>query len=567
MKGASMLENLHVKNLALIEEEDITFLDGLHILSGETGAGKSIILGALGLALGGKVSKDMLRDPGKEALVEAVFRITRDSQRKQLAELDIEPYDDEVILSRKITESRSVAKINGEMVPAIKMKEVGDIFLDIHGQNDHQSLLHKKKHLEMLDEYAKNEVGPLKERMQTAYKTYAAKQQEWKEANQLDGDREREISFLEYEIKEITEANLEIGEDARFENQYRRLSNSKRIMEALSEALSEAYQQTSGSDGASEQVGRAVQRLHQILSYDEALEPMFESLNDIDSLLSDFNRDLSQYMAEAEFDEEMFAQIDGRLNEINRLKDKYGATIEDILAAKQEKEDRLEKLMHHEAYLAKLTQALNDAKKEAEDAAFALSGMRKRYAKELSGKVEEALMDLNFLDVHFSMEFLQTDHIGADGYDDAQFMIRTNPGEPIRPLKDIASGGEMSRIMLAIKTVLAEHDDIDTLIFDEIDAGISGRTAQAVSEKLHLVAKEHQVICITHLPQIAAMADHHYLIQKDVVGNETISSIEALSYHDSIKELARMLGGTTITQTVLDNAKEMKDLAQGKKDV
>lgn len=563
MKGASMLENLHVKNLALIEEEDITFLDGLHILSGETGAGKSIILGALGLALGGKVLKDMLRDPGKEALVEAVFRITRDSQRKQLAELDIEPYDDEVILSRKITESRSVAKINGEMVPAIKMKEVGDIFLDIHGQNDHQSLLHKKKHLEMLDEYAKNEVGPLKERMQTAYKTYAAKQQEWKEANQLDGDREREISFLEYEIKEITEANLEIGEDACFENQYRRLSNSKRIMEALSEA----YQQTSGSDGASEQVGRAVQRLHQILSYDEALEPMFESLNDIDSLLSDFNRDLSQYMAEAEFDEEMFAQIDGRLNEINRLKDKYGATIEDILAAKQEKEDRLEKLMHHEAYLAKLTQALNDAKKEAEDAAFALSGMRKRYAKELSGKVEEALMDLNFLDVHFSMEFLQTDHIGADGYDDAQFMIRTNPGEPIRPLKDIASGGEMSRIMLAIKTVLAEHDDIDTLIFDEIDAGISGRTAQAVSEKLHLVAKEHQVICITHLPQIAAMADHHYLIQKDVVGNETISSIEALSYHDSIKELARMLGGTTITQTVLDNAKEMKDLAQGKKDV
>lgn len=563
MKGASMLENLHVKNLALIEEEDITFLDGLHILSGETGAGKSIILGALGLALGGKVSKDMLRDPGKEALIEAVFRITRDSQRKQLAELDIEPYDDEVILSRKITESRSVAKINGEMVPAIKMKEVGDIFLDIHGQNDHQSLLHKKKHLEMLDEYAKNEVGPLKERMQTAYKTYAAKQQEWKEANQLDGDREREISFLEYEIKEITEANLEIGEDARFENQYRRLSNSKRIMEALSEA----YQQTSGSDGASEQVGRAVQRLHQILSYDEALEPMFESLNDIDSLLSDFNRDLSQYMAEAEFDEEMFAQIDGRLNEINRLKDKYGATIEDILATKQEKEDRLEKLMHHEAYLAKLTQALNDAKKEAEDAAFALSGMRKRYAKELSGKVEEALMDLNFLDVHFSMEFLQTDHIGADGYDDAQFMIRTNPGEPIRPLKDVASGGEMSRIMLAIKTVLAEHDDIDTLIFDEIDAGISGRTAQAVSEKLHLVAKEHQVICITHLPQIAAMADHHYLIQKDVVGNETISSIEALSYHDSIKELARMLGGTTITQTVLDNAKEMKDLAQGKKDV
>lgn len=558
-----MLENLHVKNLALIEEEDITFLDGLHILSGETGAGKSIILGALGLALGGKVSKEMLRDGDKEALVEAVFRVTRESQRKQLAALDVEPYDDQIILSRKITESRSVAKINGEMVPAVKMKQVGDIFLDIHGQNDHQSLLHKKKHLEMLDEYAKSEVQPLKERMHTAYKKYAQKQQEWQDADRMDGDREREISFLEYEIHEIADANLQVGEDERFESQYRRLSNSKRIMEALGEA----QQMSAGADGASDQIGRAIQRLHQVVVYDEALSPMLDSLSDIDSLLSDFNRDLSQYMSEAEFDEELFAQIDGRLNEINRLKDKYGSTIEQILAAKEEKEERLQKLQHYEAYLAKLSEECKQAKKEAEDAALALSSMRQHYAKELSKKVEDALLDLNFLDVHFSMEFLQAEKIGMDGYDDAQFMIRTNPGEPIRPLKDIASGGEMSRIMLAIKTVLAEHDDIDTLIFDEIDAGISGRTAQAVSEKLHLVAKEHQVICITHLPQIAAMADHHYLIQKDVIGNETISSIEALSYHDSIKELARMLGGTTITQTVLDNAKEMKELAQQKKDV
>lgn len=558
-----MLENLHVKNLALIEEEDITFLDGLHILSGETGAGKSIILGALGLALGGKVSKEMLRDGDKEALVEAVFRVTRESQRKQLAALDVEPYDDQIILSRKITESRSVAKINGEMVPAVKMKQVGDIFLDIHGQNDHQSLLHKKKHLEMLDEYAKSEVQPLKEHMHTAYKMYAQKQQEWQDADRMDGDREREISFLEYEIHEIADANLQVGEDERFESQYRRLSNSKRIMEALGEA----QQMSAGADGASDQIGRAIQRLHQVVVYDEALSPMLDSLSDIDSLLSDFNRDLSQYMSEAEFDEELFAQIDGRLNEINRLKDKYGSTIEQILAAKEEKEERLQKLQHYEAYLAKLSEECKQTKKEAEDAAFALSSMRQHYAKELSKKVEDALLDLNFLDVHFSMEFLQAEKIGMDGYDDAQFMIRTNPGEPIRPLKDIASGGEMSRIMLAIKTVLAEHDDIDTLIFDEIDAGISGRTAQAVSEKLHLVAKEHQVICITHLPQIAAMADHHYLIQKDVIGNETISSIEALSYHDSIKELARMLGGTTITQTVLDNAKEMKELAQQKKDV
>ena len=556
-----MLENLHVKNLALIEEEDITFLDGLHILSGETGAGKSIILGALGLALGGKVSKEMLRDGDKEALVEAVFRVTRESQRKQLATLDVEPYDDQIILSRKITESRSVAKINGEMVPAVKMKQVGDIFLDIHGQNDHQSLLHKKKHLEMLDEYAKSEVQPLKERMHTAYKKYAQKQQEWQDADRMDGDREREISFLEYEIHEIADANLQVGEDERFESQYRRLSNSKRIMEALGEA----QQMSAGADGASDQIGRAIQRLHQVVVYDEALSPMLDSLSDIDSLLSDFNRDLSQYMSEAEFDEELFAQIDGRLNEINRLKDKYGSTIEQILAAKEEKEERLQKLQHYEAYLAKLSEECKQAKKEAEDAAFALSSMRQHYAKELSKKVEDALLDLNFLDVHFSMEFLQAEKIGMDGYDDAQFMIRTNPGEPIRPLKDIASGGEMSRIMLAIKTVLAEHDDIDTLIFDEIDAGISGRTAQAVSEKLHLVAKEHQVICITHLPQIAAMADTHFEIEKHVVETETITQIHPLEGEESVRELARLLGGAEITPAVLGNAREMKELAQHQK--
>ena len=294
---------------------------------------------------------------------------------------------------------------------------------------------------------------------------------------------------------------------------------------------------------------------------------MEEQLTEIDNLLSDFNHELASYLSDEEFDEETFYETEKRLDLINHLKSKYGNTIADILKYGEEKAERITVLNDYDAYLAGLQKNVSEKEKQLEQLSRKVSDIRKKESKKLTESIKNALLDLNFLDVHFSMEFLQTDHIGADGYDDAQFMIRTNPGEPIRPLKDIASGGEMSRIMLAIKTVLAEHDDIDTLIFDEIDAGISGRTAQAVSEKLHLVAKEHQVICITHLPQIAAMADHHYLIQKDVVGNETISSIEALSYHDSIKELARMLGGTTITQTVLDNAKEMKDLAQGKKDV
>lgn len=558
-----MLENLHVKNLALIEEEDITFLEGLHVLSGETGAGKSMILGALDLALGGKVSKEMLRDNGKEGLVEVVFTVTTQAQRDRLAELEIEAYDDQVILSRKITENRSVAKINGEMVPAVRMKQVGDIFLDIHGQHDHQSLLHKRKHMELLDEYSKERVMPYKESMKQKYQAFMAKQREWDEADLDDAKREREMLFLAHEIQEITEARLQEGEDERLEQEYRRLSNSKKIMESLGEA----YRQTSSSQGASEQIGRAIREMNQVSIYDDMLQPMLDSLNDIDSLLSDFNRDLSQYMTEAEFDEQVFLEVSDRLNVINRLKDKYGATIPEIMQTCTQKQERLEKLQSFEQYLAGLKQELETSRQAAYEQAAQLSAVRKTCGEELVRQVEMALTDLNFLDVAFTMEFRELDHVTAEGFDDAEFMIRTNPGEPLRPLKDIASGGELSRIMLAIKTVLAEHDDIDTLIFDEIDAGISGRTAQAVSEKLSVVAKTHQVICITHLPQIAAMADQHYLIEKEVRGEETISTIQALSYHDSVKELARMLGGAQITQAVYDNAKEMKDLAMQQKNV
>ena len=551
-----MLENLHVKNLALIEEEDITFLDGLHILSGETGAGKSIILGALNMALGAKVDKEMLRDGNQEALVEVVFRITRDSQKKALEDLDVSLYDEQVILTRKITESRSVAKINGETVPAQKMKEVGDIFLDIHGQHEHQSLSNKRKHLELLDEYAKGEVQSLKEDVKKAYFIYNEKQREWESAKLDNTDRDREISFLEHEIAEITGANLQPAEDEALEQQYRLLSNNKRIMESLGNA----YRETGGG-GATDEIGRAIRELHQVAEYDEQIGNLLSQLNDVDGLLSDFNRELSQYMSDAEFDGESFSAIEMRLNEINRLKDKYGSSVEEIMNTLEVKQQRLEQLKGFEEYLANLERECEQAKERLDKACVQLSFIRQKNAQDLTVRVQEALQDLNFLDVVFEMTFRRMDDYTQNGFDDAEFMICLNPGEPMRPLKDVASGGEMSRMMLALKTVLAENDAIDTLIFDEIDAGISGRTAQAVSEKLSVVAKNHQVICITHLPQIAAMADQHYLIQKEVISGNTISSIQALSYHDSVKELARMLGGSTITQAVIDNAKEMKDMA------
>ena len=552
-----MLENLHVKNLALIEEEDITFLDGLHILSGETGAGKSIILGALGLALGGKAPKEMLRDNEQEALVEAVFRVTSDRQRQELMEADVSVYDDQVILSRRISETRSVAKINGETVPANKLKQVGSMFIDIYGQQEHQSLIHKKKHLELIDDYAKAEIGQLKSELKSAYKEYVEKKQELDSANMDESSRLREISFLEHEIEEISSASLKVGEDEELEAKYKKMSNSKRIMEALGIARNN----TSDTGGASDMIGRAVRELMMAANYDSDIESLSGMLSEVENLLGDFNRELADYMSDAEFDGEVFADIESRLNSINRLKDKYGSTIELILETLDEKVARVDKLRSFEDYYNDLKKECQMAQDRLEELSLQLSIIRKENAKKFSKLLQQALQDLNFLDVQFDTKFERLSDYTMDGIDDVEFMISTNPGEALKPLKDIASGGEMSRVMLGIRTVMAENDNIDTLIFDEIDAGISGRTAQAVSEKLKMVSKGHQVICITHLPQIAAMADQHYLIEKSVLDGSTISSIQALDYHDSVKELARMLGGAEITQTVLDNAKEMKDLA------
>ena len=552
-----MLENLHVKNLALIEEEDITFLDGLHILSGETGAGKSIILGALGLALGGKAPKEMLRDNEQEALVEAVFRVTSDRQRQELMEADVSVYDDQVILSRRISETRSVAKINGETVPANKLKQVGSIFIDIYGQQEHQSLIHKKKHLELIDDYAKAEIGQLKSELKSAYKEYVEKKQELDSANMDESSRLREISFLEHEIEEISSASLKVGEDEELEAKYKKMSNSKRIMEALGIARNN----TADTGGASDMIGRAVRELMMAANYDSDIESLAGMLSEVENLLGDFNRELADYMSDAEFDGEVFADIESRLNSINRLKDKYGSTIELILETLDEKVARVDKLRSFEDYYNNLKKECQMAQDRLEELSLQLSIIRKENAKKFSKLLQQALQDLNFLDVQFDTKFERLSDYTMDGIDDVEFMISTNPGEALKPLKDIASGGEMSRVMLGIRTVMAENDNIDTLIFDEIDAGISGRTAQAVSEKLKMVSKGHQVICITHLPQIAAMADQHYLIEKSVLDGSTISSIQALDYHDSVKELARMLGGAEITQTVLDNAKEMKDLA------
>ena len=555
-----MLQNLHVKNLALIDETEVEFGPGLNILSGETGAGKSIIIGSINLALGEKVQKEMLRDNGESALVELIFFVEDADTIEAIRALDIEMEDDTVILSRKITGGRAIGRINGEAVSASKMKAVASLLIDIHGQHEHQSLLSKKKHLEILDTFAKESLGDKKEKLAQCYQEYRKLKDELEHAN-LDGEeRARELSFLEYEVKEIEDAQLTVGEDEELEAVFRKYSNGKKIMDAVGAANAATSED---DESASERIGRALRELSSVSAYDERVKEMEEQLTEIDNLLSDFNHELASYLSDEEFDEETFYETEKRLDLINHLKSKYGNTIADILKYCEEKAERMAVLNDYDASLAGLQKNVSEKEKQLEQLSKKVSDIRKKESKKLTESIKNALLDLNFLDVQFMMEFAEIDYT-ANGIDDAQFLISTNPGEPVKPLGKVASGGELSRIMLAIKTVMAS-DKIGTLIFDEIDSGISGRTAQMVSEKMNALGRSHQIICITHLPQIAAMADSHFLIEKSVENQATVSKIHKLTDEESVEELARMLGGVEITDTVLENAREMKQMAYMKK--
>ena len=557
-----MLLNLHVKNLALIDECEIDFSKGLNILTGETGAGKSIIIDSVNMALGSKVPKDIIRKDADYGLVELVFTVENNKQVDKLKELDVFVEDNQVIISKKILNQRSISKINGETVSNSLVKEVSSILIDIHGQHEHQSLLNKKKHLEILDEYSREKSISIKENIQKLYKDYISYTNELENNTINDEEKNREISFLNFEINEIEDADLKIGEDEFLEKEYKRLANGKSIVETLSKV----YDLT-GYDGnaAGAVIGRAVKEIDTVTEYDSLIADAAGILSDVDAILNDFNRTLSDYMAENDFSESEFKEVEGRLDKINSLKAKYGKTIENIIEAKEEKKDRLKKLEDHDEYILELKERINKTKEALENECYVLSKIRKENSKDLIKAIKDNLIDLNFLQVEFDIDFRKLDHFTSNGTDEVEFMISTNPGESLKPLGKVASGGELSRIMLAIKTVLASSDDIETLIFDEIDTGISGRTVQKVSEKMSVIGRNHQVICITHLPQIAAMADTHFLIEKSFENNSTVSSVKKLNNDEAVEEIARILGGAKITDTVLNNAKEMRELAKSTK--
>lgn len=558
-----MLIHLHVKNYALIDEINVDFDDNLNILTGETGAGKSIIIGSINAVLGGKVSKDMIRTGCDSALIELLFYVDNRAVLSKLDEYDISIDDSkELLITRKISiNGRSVFRMNGQVVTTSIVKDISTKLIDIHGQHEHQSLLNKKNHQSILDTFCGRDIIGLKEQLKEKYNQYTKLNGKIDHLVIDEQTRKKEISFLEFEINEITSANLKIGEDEKLKEEYLLLSNGKKIINSMSEIYTSLNGDSNNAIGAIDQIGQSVRLLSGIKTLDKNIMNMEEQISNIEIMISDFNRDLNDYMSGFELDETRYFQIEERIDLINSLKMKYGNTIEEILKYEQEKEEHLEQLINYEENLNKVNKEIEKLQSEIQVYCEDLTIIRQEKAQYISEMIVNSLRNINLLNTDFSIKISRADKFNANGWDDVEFLISTNIGEPLKPLNKVASGGELSRIMLAIKSVLASSDDIETLIFDEIDTGISGKTAGLVAEKLMQISKKHQVICITHLAQIAAMGDSHFIIHKEVKDNVTHTSIDSLNKDQSIKELARLLGGVKITDAVIANAKEMKDFA------
>ena len=555
-----MLESLHVKNLALIDEQEVFFSPGMNILTGETGAGKSIIIGSINLALGGKAGKDYIRTGEEYALVELTFSLN-EQQCNWIRALELPVEEDQtLILQRKIMAARSICRVNGETISAGQLKNLSGGLLDMYGQHEHQSLLRPQAARKMLDDYIGNDAEKIKTELKEKLSDYRKWKEELEEQTSDEAVREREARLLSFEIDEIEAAALNPLEDDQVEKKYRRLVNAKKVKEVVYAVHSLTGYEEEGSAGLA--IGHALRELKSLGAYDEESMPLIAQLTDIDDLLNDFNRAMAQYEDSLEFDGEEFTLLEERLNVLNHLKSKYGDNLEDILKAQEEKQQTLLKLENFEAYKEQLREKIKRREKEVLQLCKKLTKLRGSAAEPLREKLKEALVDLNFLDVEFSISITSKEEdFSAEGCDKVEFLISTNPGEAPKPLWQIASGGELSRIMLAFKTVFADKDETDTLVFDEIDTGISGRTAWKVSEKLGRLSRDHQIICITHLAQIASMADAHFLIEKGLKKDRTVTDIRKLSEQESRKELARLLGSGELTEAVLENAREMKEAA------
>ena len=552
-----MLDRLLVKDLALIEKSVVEFSGGLNVLTGETGAGKSILLGSIQLALGQKANKDLIRHGKEQAIVELDFSLTEEELRRiQALEEDLELEEERLLIRRKISEKKSDIRVNDLGLTLAKLREITGGLLDLHGQHEHQSLLREGSHLEIIDGFRKKQGGKLLEEVANAYHLLQEKKRALQKFSLQESERTRELDFLDFEIQELADAHLSEGEEAELTKEYSLYEN----MDRLKSLLLSAKESLEEMD-----FHRPIQAVEEAKDFDESLKGLSDSLYDLEAVGEDCLRSLDHYLDHAEVDEEKLFTLGERLEQIRRVMMKHGGTEAKALAALAKKEERRTFLLDYEKDEEKAKKAIVEQEKLLREKAVLLSKERQEDAKVLAKQIQGEMQEMGFLDTKFEFHFQEKKEPTEKGFDEVEAYVSLNPGEPLRPLREVGSGGELSRIMLSIKTVLADTEGVSTLIFDEIDSGISGRTAEKVGEKLQKIAKNHQVILITHLPQIAAKADHHFLIEKTVENGVTHTGIHPLEEKESIEELARLLGGDEISEASLENARELKAKSKVKK--
>ena len=554
-----MLTELQIKNVAIIDSVTIEFGNGFNVLTGETGAGKSILIDSINMALGGRTSKDLVRTGTEYAFAQAVFDVNSEVANK-LQELDIEPEDDMVILSRKITaDGKSTCKINGRTTPLSIVREIGALLLTIHGQLDNQALLVPSKHRGFVDKFADN-INEL-ENYREKYKIYKDLVKKFEALNKAETDKERRLELLKFQVEEINSAQLKAGEEEELSKRQEFLSNAEKIMLNVNEAYSSLYGDEMTSS-AYDLLYTATRGLEIAGEYDERLKNYYERISSALADIDDVTRELKSYIDDADYDQNELDFVQERLALIMSLKRKYScADILELIDFGAKCLEEIETIDNLEQELESLNNKISEAENAMTEAADRLTENRARAGEELSCLIMNELEELDMKRVVFAVDIQKTDFT-VDGCDNVEFLISTNPGENLKPLSKIASGGEMSRIMLAIKSILAKDDIVDTLIFDEIDTGVSGRAAQKISEKICEISRIKQVLCITHLAQIASMGDYQYLIKKSSDETKTSTDVTLLSEAERCDELARIIGGVSVTDTTTEAAKEMLKQAE-----
>ncbi len=550
-----MLLELNIENFAIIENMKIEFEPGLNVLTGETGSGKSIIIDSLGLVLGQRANKDIIKKGKDRAFIEAVFSSYDEETKDLLLEYGIES-GDLVVVSKEIREKGpTITRVNNRTVTSQILSKISSHLIDIFAQHESISLMDNKNQLKLIDDFSGKDQGQLLENLKDLVHEINSLKNEYHEKSTMEQNKDREIDLLEYQIKEIEDAGLSDYDDEELYDDFNVLNNMTDTLIKLSEAkslINEGYETTSLEDILDKVIANVVE----VTRYNKDLKEVEENLEDIRFRISDIAKDLDRYVRSSEVDEERLQFLRERIDLVNNLKLKYGNNVKTINSFYEEISERLRFLQNFEDNLNKLLKEIEEKEAEALVLAEKISQKRKKTSEILEKKVEEEINKLNIKDAKFKIEIKEKE-LSFDGIDKIEFLIAPNLGQDLMPMAKVASGGEMSRIMLGFKSIIAEKDNIPTLVFDEIDTGISGKTAQIVGNKINEVSKDRQVIVISHLPQIVALADTHFAIKKDVVNNSTISTIDKLNYDERVNEVARLIGGMNVSEIAIETAKEM----------